>query len=57
MKVKRCTVELVFDIWENDLDVNDVPKVIEAGVEKMGYALYSGPNVVMVKDIEVEEEE
>ena len=57
MKVKRCTVELVFDIWENKLDVNDVPKIIEAGVEKMGYSLFSGPNVVMVRDIEVEEEE
>lgn len=57
MKVKRCTVELVFDIWEDELDVNDVPKVIEDGVEKMGYSLYSGPNVVMVRDIEVEEEE
>lgn len=57
MKVKRCTVELVFDIWENELDVNDVPKIIEAGVEKMGYALYSSPSVVMVRDIEVEEEE
>lgn len=34
MKIKRCTVELVFDIWENELDVNEVPKVIEAGVEK-----------------------
>ena len=56
MKVKRCTVELVFDIWKNELDVNDVPKVIEAGVEKMGYSLFSGPNVVMVRDIEVEEE-
>ena len=56
MKVKRCTVELVFDIWENELDVNDVPKVIEAGVEKMGYALYSGPNVVMVRDVELDEE-
>ena len=56
MKVKRCTVELVFDIWENELDVNDVPKIIEAGVEKMGYSLYSGPNVVMVRDVEEEGE-
>ena len=55
MKVKRCTVELVFDIWEDELDVNDVPKVIEEGVEKMGYALYSGPNVVMVRDVELDE--
>ena len=55
MKVKRCTVELVVDIWENELDVNDVPKVIEEGVEKIGYALYSGPNVVMVRDVELDE--
>lgn len=56
MKVKRCTVELVFDIWEDELDVNDVPKIIEDGIEKMGYSLCSGPDVVMVRDIEEEEE-
>lgn len=50
VKVTSCTVELVFDIWDNEVDVKDVPKIIEEAVERSGYSLSSGPNVVMTRE-------
>ena len=54
MKIQHCTIELVFDIWDDEVDVKDVPMIIEQAIERMGYSLASGPNVVMVREQEVE---
>lgn len=53
MKVKRCKVVLEFDVYEN-MDVNDVPDIIEEAIERSGYALSSGPEVVEINEIEEE---
>ena len=54
VKIKSCTVELVFDIWDDEVDINDVPNIITAAVERSGYSLFQGPNVVMVREREEE---
>lgn len=54
MKVKRCKLEVVFDVWEDELEVTDVPKVIEESVDHAGYSL-SECTVVSVTEEEVEE--
>lgn len=50
VNVKSCKIELVFDIWDNELEVQDVPSIIEEAVEKSGYSLSSGPIVMEVTD-------
>lgn len=52
VKIKDCTVELVFSIWDNELDVEDVEHIITEAIEKAGYSLSDGPNVVMVRERE-----
>ena len=52
VKIKDCTVELVFSIWDNEVDVKDVEHIITEAIEKAGYSLSDGPNVVMVRERE-----
>ena len=52
VKIKDCTVELVFSIWDNEIEVKDVGHIIEEAIEKAGYSLSSGPNIVMIKERE-----
>lgn len=53
MNVKHVEVKLVFSIWNNELEINDVPKVITEAVERAGYSL---ENIEVVKTVETEEE-
>jgi len=52
VKVKDCTVELVFSIWNNEIEVTEVEHIITEAIEKAGYSLSSGPNIVMVRERE-----
>ena len=52
VKVRDCTVELVFSIWDSEMKVKDVEYIIEQAIEKAGYSLSDGPNVVMVRERE-----
>lgn len=52
VKVKDCTVELVFSIWNNEIEVTEVEHIITEVIEKAGYSLSSGPNIVMVRERE-----
>ena len=52
VKVRDCTVELVFSIWDNEMKVEDVGHIITEAIEKAGYSLSSGPDVVMVRERE-----
>lgn len=54
VKVKDCTVELVIGIWDDEVEVKDIEHVIEEAIENVGYALSSGPKVVMVREREEE---
>lgn len=52
VKVKDCTVELVFSIWNNEIEVSEVEQIITEAIENAGYSLSSGPNIVMVRERE-----
>ena len=52
VKIKDCTVELVFSIWDDEIEVTDVEHIITEAIEKAGYSLSSEPNVVMVRERE-----
>ena len=52
VKIKDCTVELVFSIWNNEVQVEEVEHIITEAIEKAGYSLSSGPNIVMVRERE-----
>lgn len=52
VKVKDCTVELVFSIWNNEIEATEVEHIITEAIEKAGYSLSSGPNIVMVRERE-----
>ena len=36
VKVRDCTVELVFSIWDNEMKVEDVGHIITEAIEKAG---------------------
>ena len=52
VKVRDCTVELVFSIWNNEIEVSEVEQIITEAIENAGYSLSDGPNVVMVRERE-----
>ena len=52
VKVRECTGELVFSIWDSEMEGKDVEYIIEQAIEKAGYSLSDGPNVVMVRERE-----
>ncbi len=53
MKVKRVELKVLFDVWEEELEVDEVAEVITRAVDKAGYGLYDIV-VVNVVDAEVE---
>lgn len=55
IKIKRYTVELVFNTYNDELEKDDVIKIIEESVEKMGYALYNKHIIVKMGEIDLEE--
>ena len=55
MKIKRYTVEVVFNVYNDELEPDDVIKIIEEGVEKMGYALYNSRIITKMGEIDLEE--
>lgn len=54
VKVKRVKLSIEFDIWDSEVEVEDVPGIVEDAVDHMGYSLYSTPEIVSVTDTEVE---
>ena len=55
MKIKRYKVELVFNTYNDELETDDVTKIIEESIEKMGYALYNRRIIVKMGEIDLEE--
>ena len=46
VKVTEVTCQVVFSIWDDEIEVTDVPGIIERAVEKAGYSLTSGPEII-----------
>lgn len=53
VRVKRVELKVLFDIWEDELEVDEVPGVVSAAVEKMGYGL-NDIEVVEVTEVDME---
>lgn len=47
-------LELVFDIWDNELSVDEVGAIITQAVDHAGYSLNEDPKVVSVVEEEIE---
>lgn len=56
IKVKHCKVELVFDIWDDEVEVEAVSRILEDLVEREGYSLQDNPKVIKVWEEEVSED-
>lgn len=52
--IKHVRLELVFDIWDNELSVDEVGDIIVQAVDRAGYSLNEDPKVVSVVEEEVE---
>ncbi len=40
VKVKRVEINLQFDIWDDELEPEEVASIISTAVDKAGYSLY-----------------
>ena len=54
VKVKRVKLSIEFDVWDGEVEVEDVPGIVEYAVDHAGYSLHSTPEIVSVTDAEVE---
>jgi hypothetical protein len=52
--IKHVRLELVFDIWDNEVSVDEVGDIISRAVDRAGYALNDDPKVVSVVEEEIE---
>ena len=52
--IKHVKLELVFDIWDNELSVDEVGAIITQAVDHAGYLLNEDPEVVSVVEEEIE---
>lgn len=48
VRIKHCKVEVIFDIWEDEMKVEDIPQVINDAVDHAGYSCAQMPEVVQV---------
>jgi hypothetical protein len=52
VNIKSYKVELVFDVWDNELTKEDVCGVISGAIDKAGYSCASGPVIISVTERE-----
>lgn len=53
VRIKRVELKVLFDIWEDEVEVSEVPEVVSNAVEKSGYSL-NDIEVVGVEELDIE---
>lgn len=53
MKVKRVSVMVEFDIYDDEVEIEDVHNLIEAAMDHAGYAIYNS-DIISIAEVDVD---